>query len=517
MYEFSFNNTHISSFRIKISDIYKKLSSLKTDSGPGPDGIPPTLLKSLSFILSRPLFHIFNCSLATSTFPNFWKVSFLTPIHKTGDRSLATNYRPISILSVIPKVFESLFCDFLSPILDPVLNDHQFGFRPRRSTEGNLLTHIDYLSNALENGHQVDTIYTDFSKAFDRVSHDILLNKLRVLGLNAPLLLWLRSYLCGRRQIVRIANFYSYEIEIPSGVPQGSHLGPLLFNVFINDIQECFSHSQFQLFADDLKFSSIIANESDHDKLQYDLNNLVDWCQRNGMSLNPEKCKTLSVYRGRYLSNFNYSINGVILESSTKIKDLGVTLDSSLNFVSHVASVVSMGFQMLGFIKRCTVDFTGIAAIKRLYCSLVLPHLTYASCVWSPCYAIHRQSLERVQHKFLKYAAFKMNIIFQDDEQMLSILGLPSVLVRHQIRDLQLLYNILHNRSSIPELLQKINIRVPLRVTRSTPSFFVPTHRTNYSHNNFLSRASRLANAHSQIDMFSTHQNFQRQLRVDFS
>ena len=148
------------------------------------------------------------------------------------------------------------------------------------------------------------------------------------------------------------------------------------------------------------------------------------------MSLNPENCKTLAVYRCRYLSNFNYSINsGIILESSTKIKDLGVTLDSSLNFVSHVASVGSKGFQMLGFIKRCTVDFTGIAAIKRLYCSLVLPHLTYASCVWSTCYANHKQSLERVQHKFLKYAAFKMNIIFPDDEQMLFILGLPSVLV----------------------------------------------------------------------------------------
>ena len=136
----------------------KKLSSLKTDSGTGPDGIPPVLLKSLSFILSRPLFHIFNCSFATSTFPNFWKVIFLTPIHKAGDRSLATNYRPISILSLILKVFESLFCDFLSPILDPVLNDHQFGFRSRRSTEGNILLHVDYLSNALENGHQVDTI-----------------------------------------------------------------------------------------------------------------------------------------------------------------------------------------------------------------------------------------------------------------------------------------------------------------------------------------------------------------------
>ena len=103
----------------------------------------------------------------------------------------------------------------------------------------------------------------------------------------------------------------------------------------------------------------------------------------------------------------------------------------------------SMGFQIIGFIKRCTVDVTGMAANKRLYCFLVLPHLTYALCVWSPCYAIHRHSLERVQHKFLKYAAFKMNIIFQDDEQMLSI----SVLVRHQIRNLQLLYNIMHNTS----------------------------------------------------------------------
>ena len=438
----------------------------------------------------------------------------MTPIFKTGERSSVTNYRPISILSAIPKLFESLVCDFLTPVLDPLLINEQFGFRPQRSTELNLLTHVDYLANALENGGQVDTIYTDFSKAFDRVSHVVLLHKLEMLGIHGPLLSWFKSYLSKRRQIVRLGNFYSYEIDNPSGVPQGSHLGPILFNVFINDISNCVAHGhcQFQLFADDLKLSHQIFNPGDCEELQQDVDNLVEWCTRNGMALNPIKCKAMSFHRSRNPINFNYLIDGVALENISSVKDLGVTLDTPLNFISHIPNIVSKALQMLGFIRRCTIDFNNIAALKWLYCALVRPHLEYASCVWSPYYNVHKYALERVQHKFLKHVAYKMNLMDYTDEVMLSLLNMSPILVRHQKRDLATLYNILHNGVSAPVLLERIGLHAPPRSTRATLSFSVPTHRTNYGYNTFISRSSRLANSHDRLDFFSTPSRFRKQL-----
>ena len=513
--EVSTTNIFIPEYRIPISAIYTKLSSLDINKGPGPDGIPPILLKSCSFNLSRPLFHIFNLSLHSGIFPDFWKVSFITPIFKSGLRSEVANYRSITISSTVPKVFESLVCDFISPKLDPLLIDQQFGFRNERDTEFNLLTHADSLADALEGGYRVDTVYTDFSKAFDRVSHDILIHKLKMFGLDDPLLSWFRSYLSQRTQIVRIGNFYSREIDVPSGVPQGSHLGPLLFNVFINDVHECISHSQFLLFADDLKLYCPIHNIEDCDKLQYDVNNLVDWCQRNGMALNPVKCKAMSFYRGRNPINVNYHIMNVPLENVKTVKDLGITFDVSLNFISHLSNIVSKAFQLLGFIKRCTADFSSVAALKQLYCALVRPHLEYASCVWSPYYNIHKQTLERVQHKFLKLIAYRMNLIDYTDAELLSLLNMSPILVRHQRRDLLSLYNLLHNRRSAPMLLNKIGLHVPRRDTRSSQSFSVPFHRTNYGYNSFISRASRLANDLNQLDFFSLPNQFLKALKRD--
>ena len=282
-------------------------------------------------------------------------------------------------------------------MLEPLLINQQFGFRPRKSTELNLLTQVDFLLDALERGYQVDTIYTDFSKAFDRVPHNILLHKLKMIGLDEPLLSWCKSYLSDRRQIVKIGTFLSKIIHVPSGVPQGSHLGPLLFNIFINDINECFTTCLFLLFADDLKLSCIIKSPDDCGKLQYDLNNLVDWCEINGMELNPTKCKIMTYTRSRNTIDSDYMIGCHSLERTSLFKDLGVTLDTSLQFSHHLDNVINKAFQMLGFIKRCTQDFTSTIALKTPYCALVRPHLEYASCVWSLFYGVHIDVLQRIE------------------------------------------------------------------------------------------------------------------------
>ena len=186
--ELSFNHLNVCNHIISICDIYMELISLNPHKGPGPDNVHPLFLKNCPFILARPLHLIFNKSSKSGSFPKFWKTSFVVPIHKSGDKSNIKNYRPICIINTIPKMFENLLTKYLSSQLSPEIIGQQFGFCVGRNTELNLLTYSQFILQALESGAEVHSIYTDFSKAFDKVPHDILINKLRTLGVNGSLL-----------------------------------------------------------------------------------------------------------------------------------------------------------------------------------------------------------------------------------------------------------------------------------------------------------------------------------------
>lgn len=510
----SFSGINLSTYSISISSIYEKLSALDVNKG-RPDSLPPYLIKHCSFIFARPLFLIFNLSLKVGIFPAFWKTSFITPILKSGDVAQVTNYRPISILSCIPKVFEGIVCDFLSASLRNSFVDQQFGFLPHRSTELNLLTFTDFLLEALEEGCHVHALYTDFSKAFDRVNHEVMLHKLEVMGINGDLLLWLRSYLSERTQMVRVQGFTSYEFKVPSGVPQGSHLGPLLFNAYVNDISSCFQNTHFLMFADDLKFYMKVCESEDCVEIQSDLDRLTGWCESNVMELNVSKCHLMVFSCSRNPIQMVYNIDGRPLNSVTEIKDLGVVLDTQLSFIPHISLAVSKSLQMLGFIKRSTKDFLSSASIKTLFCSLVRPHLDYCSCVWSPHYDVHVQAIERVQHKFLRYVSFKedRNADDIDYSEMETLLNITTLQIRRMHRDLTMFYNLLHSSSFSPGLTEGIGLHVPSRQTRQGHSFHVPPHRTNYGVNSYLSRTARLANQFGgRLDCFANHKVFKNQL-----
>ena len=323
----------------------------------------------------------------------------MVPVHKSGDPENVANYRPISILNAIPKVFENLVTKFLTSCLGPNIIHEQFGFKKNSSTELNLLTYLDILTGALEGGVEVHSIYTDFSKAFDRVNHGLLISKLKTLGVSGTLLLWINSYITGRTQMVHLNNFKSSKILVSSGVPQGSHLGPLLFNIFINDILSCFKHSHFLLFADDLKLFLKISTLDDCFALQEDLDRLTEWCHTSGMDLNVLKCKVIKFHRSRNFNNFAYHIEGSPLGCVDQISDLGVLFSSNLDFTSHIDNVINKSLRMLGFVKRSTGGFSSINAIKTLYSSYVRAHLEYAASVWSPNYMCHINRIERVQRK----------------------------------------------------------------------------------------------------------------------
>lgn len=226
---------------------------LKDSLGVGPDLVPPAILKKCAQSLSGPLTVVFNKSLFAGIFPHVWKLSHITPIFKSGSRKQITNYRSIAILPSVGKLFESLLTTSISPAFSHVISSCQHGFVRGRSTCTNLTEFTSFALQSIESGKQVDVVYTDFSKAFDRIHHGILFRKLENLGVHSSLLAWIKSYLTDRSQYIMIQGRHSRVFRVKSGVPQGSHLGPLLFILFINDIVESLQHCRCLLFADDSK------------------------------------------------------------------------------------------------------------------------------------------------------------------------------------------------------------------------------------------------------------------------
>ncbi|XP_045456460.1 uncharacterized protein LOC123666411 [Melitaea cinxia] len=290
----AFSSDCLSTLSISRRQIYRKLLTLNVSKGAGHDRIPPLFISRCASNLVEPLFVIFNCSLTSRIFPSIWKVAQVVPIFKS---ELFSNYRPISILSTLGKVFESLVCPVLQSYFSKYLNENQHGFVKGRSVNTNLVLYVEEITKHIDSNKQVDALYTDFSKAFDKVPHQLMLKKLSAYGVVGSVLSWLESYLSGRIFYVVVNGFTSTQRDINSGVPQGSHLGPILFNIFVNDLPHFIKHSVPSLYADDLKLWKVIDTEEDVPLLQSDLNALVRWCGRNGMELNIKKCNHIKFTR----------------------------------------------------------------------------------------------------------------------------------------------------------------------------------------------------------------------------
>ena len=242
------------------------------------------------------LTHLFQQSLDSGVLPNDWKKAYVTPIYKKGDKTNPANYRPISLTSVVCKVMEHILASHIMQYLDTnnILLDTQFGFRSKHSCETQLLLTTTDLAKAIDKNLQTDVGILDFSKAFDKVSHNRLLHKLKHYGINGNILHWIKSFLHGRTQRVVVEGSYSSPCPVTSGVPQGSVLGPILFLIYINDISNNI-HSQLRLFADDCLVYRIIQSSGDHLILQDDFNTLTSWAKANNMEFNITKCKIIQV------------------------------------------------------------------------------------------------------------------------------------------------------------------------------------------------------------------------------
>ena len=220
------------------NDIIEEINTLSSNSAAGPDGFPAILLKMAKAQLAKPLHLIWRNILDQGHTPKLLKTSIISPIFKKGNQGLAENYRPVALTSHVSKVFEKVVRRKIQKHLEDhnLFNCNQHGFRAGRSCLGQLLAHTERLLHHVEKGQNVDVIYLDFSKAFDRVDHTILLHKMKVNGIDGKLLKWIQSFLTGRSQQVSVNHILSEETEVICGVSQGFVLGPLFFFVMIQDI-----------------------------------------------------------------------------------------------------------------------------------------------------------------------------------------------------------------------------------------------------------------------------------------
>ena len=397
-YEFNFS-------KITNDAVFRKIIKLKSNKGAGPDNIPSKLIKDSAAVITPYLSYIFNRSLSEGKFPNDWKNARICPIFKSGERDECANYRPISILSVISKIFEKLVFEQLSRYLttNKILTDYQSGFRKGFSTCFSLLrTTNEWLVN-MDNGLINGVVFLDLEKAFDTVDHGILIKKLEFYGIKNNTLRWFTSYLSDRKQICKVGMSVSNSENITTGVPQGSNLGPLLFLLYINDLPRCLDSSVPALFADDtnLTVSGVTATEI-QDNLEIELNKVHMWLLANKLTLNAKKTEFMLIGSRQRLSQIIadpiLSIGSESIKRVSSTKTLGVTVDECITWKDHIDEVAKKAAKGIGILRR-SKGFLDKDTLKTIYSAFVLPHFDYCALVWHNCSKAFQNKLQKLQNK----------------------------------------------------------------------------------------------------------------------
>ena len=486
---------------ITTDEVKAALADLDGNSAMGPDNMHPFLLKACSAELAQPLSIIFNRSLREGVVPEAWKKSTVVPIFKKGSRYDPLNYRPVSLTSVCCKTLERIIAQQLTSFLEDasLLNPNQFGFRSGRSTMDQLLLVYCEVSKRVDEGGIVDVILFDYSKAFDVVCHDILIEKLACLGIQGNLLQWISSFLLGRQMRVSVKGSLSHPRKVMSGVPQGSVLGPLLFLVYINHIASNLT-CMYKIFADDLKIYACVRHRSSPGvssstaDVQSDINLLHSTSSSWGLTMNPKKCAVLRFSRHYSdLTPAEYFMNGLAIPSVKSHLDLGVWIDIDLKFHEHIRTTVRKAGGLAQNFLKSTVcrkpDF-----MLFLLTTHIRPIIEYCSCIWNTGYLGDLRLLESVQRKWTKQIETVKDLGYGDRLRALDLYSVQGRLMR---ADLIQCWKIFNGKSHIsPTDLFQL---APQRGTRGhCYKIFLPTSCTDIRKRSFNVRSIPVWNALTQ-------------------
>lgn len=403
------------SFKLSIvsdDDVDKLLTKLNVTKSTGHDDIPARFLKDGHDVLSTPLAYIFNLSVRKGLFPNDLKKARVVPLYKKGNRNIESNYRPISILPVVSKIYEKLVHDQVMAYLESkkILYDYQSGFRNSFSTESALVYLTDKIKANMDKGLFSGLVLMDLQKAFDTVDHNILVKKLKCIGFNSTCIDWFTSYLSNRTQFVDIQGHKSECSNISCGVPQGSILGPMLFLIYVNDMSSSVQCDLY-LYADD---SALVISgrtvEAVESRLAKELKNVSNWLVDNRLSLHLGKTESIIYGTKQKLSRpMNIIINDVNISAKDCVKYLGAYLDQCVSGVQMAEKVVKRVNQTLKFLYRKGQMLT--FKDRLLLCNaMIQPFFDYGCCFWyNGLCNKYKNKLQTCQNKVVRFIFSKCN------------------------------------------------------------------------------------------------------------
>lgn len=385
------------------NDIEQAIASIGTYSAAGPDMVPAVLLKRCVHTLATPLCFLWRSSLDTGQIPAQLKHGLVTPIYKGGDRTAPKNYRPVGKTSHIIKVFERILVKRIREFMEKntLFNEGQHGFRQGRSCLSQLLQHRIDILRYLEKEIGVDVVYLDFSKAFDKVDQSVLMEKLGRIGIRGKIAKWINNFFIGRTQSVVVQRVESRTSEVTSGVIQGSVIGPLLFLIFINDIDVGLNYCKTTSFADDTRMIGAIRTEEDRERVQNDLKLIFEWARNNNMEFNSSKFELMSYRHPKieHIVNEYRTPDGGVIKQQTSVRDLGITLNDDATFSQHIINAAGKARQQIGWILR-TFKTREAQTMLTLYKSLVMPLVEYCCQLWCPTNIGQIRIIEAVQRTF---------------------------------------------------------------------------------------------------------------------
>ena len=449
------------------TDVFDILTHLKPGKAPGLDDIPPRLLTECACGVSASLSKLFSRSFVECRLPKEWKDALVVPIFKGGEKFSSTNYRPITLLSLVSKSLEKIVFHKLNTYLQPFLTMSQSGFRRKDSTQKQLVRLVQEWANALDSAEYVGVVFFDMKKAFDRVWHEGLLHKLAAFGVEGRALEWFRSFLTGRRQCVAVGSAVSDIAPLEAGVPQGAILSPLLFLVYMNDIVTATSTST-NLFADDT--STFVCDKSPaalQSRLQTTVCQLEEWFGKWALTVNTLKSAMLVLTtRRRAILQFDIRIYDTPISQVLSHKHLGVVLNSHLCWSDHVRYVVGKASKKIGLLRRFRKRLDPLV-MRTIYRTCIQPTLEYSSLALSGLSKTDSARLEQTQRVAARLITSTSLRDRLPSDILLARAGLEPLSLRQQQGLALLAYRLTR---SVPQEPTHLVSAFPLWPSQSTPS-----------------------------------------------
>ena len=471
------------------NQVLSLLNKLNKSKATGVDKISARLVRKCADLICIPLCHIFNQSLSLGIFPEDWKCARVTPLFKQGNRDDMNNYRPISVVPIIAKVFERIVYDQLYAYLTEhdIVCKHQSRFRTLHSTVTALLEATDTLAYNIDKGKINAVVFLDLKKAFDTVNHDVLLSKLNNYGIKDIPHKWFTSYLDKRTQKCSINGSLSQSCLLSCGVPQGTILGPLLFLLYINDLPNCLTNCQPRMYADDTHFTYAgVSTDNIESCLNNDLVKVHNWLTANKLTLNTTKTEFMLIgsrQRLSTLTNFpRPEINGAPIDQVANAKSPGVIIDDNLNWSSHIDKLTKKIASGTAAIKRVR-HLVPQATLQNIFSALVQPHFDYCNVVWGNCGVTLQQKLQKLQNRaarVLTYSSYNASA-----DNLIKILDWKDIACQQQNARATMVYKCLHGLAT-EYLCSKFSKRDSVYSLRDSENKVnVPLPRTNYLKNSF--------------------------------